>query len=70
MNPLCGCLCAEKWNFRVHAQEDRFVEDKKTWRRSINSPVRRSLCISLDQPPLLPQDSVPQDARLMEGACH
>jgi len=31
MNPLCGCLYAEKWNFRVHAQEDRFVEDKKAW---------------------------------------
>jgi len=29
MNPPLGCLCAEKWNFRVHAQEDRFVEDKK-----------------------------------------
>jgi hypothetical protein len=29
MNPLRGCLCAEKWNFHVHAQEDRFVEDKK-----------------------------------------
>jgi hypothetical protein len=28
MNPLRGCLCAEKWNFRVHAQEDRFVEEK------------------------------------------
>jgi len=41
MNPLRGCLCAEKWNFRVHAQEDRFAEDKKTWQRSINSPVRR-----------------------------
>jgi hypothetical protein len=41
MNPLRGCLCAEKWNFRVHAQEDPFVEDKKTWRRSINNPVRR-----------------------------
>ena len=23
-----GRLCAEKWNFHVHAQEDRFVEDK------------------------------------------
>jgi hypothetical protein len=41
MNSLRGCLCAERWNFRVHAHEDRFVEDKKTWRRSINSPVRR-----------------------------
>jgi hypothetical protein len=29
MNPLRGCLCAEKWNFRVQAQEDWFVEDKK-----------------------------------------
>jgi hypothetical protein len=56
MNPLRGCLCDEKWNFRVHAQEDRFVEDKETWRRSINSPVRRCLCISLDQPALLPQE--------------
>jgi hypothetical protein len=47
MNPLRGCLCTEKWNFRVHAQEDRFVEDKKTWRRSINSPVRRCLTFLL-----------------------
>jgi len=47
MNTLRGCLCAEKWNFRVHAQEDRFVEDKKTCQRSINSPVRRCLTFLL-----------------------
>jgi hypothetical protein len=28
MNPLRGCLRAEKWSFRVDVQEDWFVEDK------------------------------------------
>jgi hypothetical protein len=50
MNPLRGCLCAEKWNFSVHAQEDRFIEDKITWRRSINSPARRGPTFLLTDP--------------------